>query len=58
VGAAFGHHGVNIHSAAVGAAEGADEAVMAITTDAPVPHEVIDELTGGDDFYQGRAVSL
>jgi hypothetical protein len=32
--------------------------VMAITTDAPVPHEVIDEITGGDDFYQGRAVSL
>ena len=37
VGKAFGDHGVNIHSAAVGAEEGADEAVMAITTDAPVP---------------------
>jgi hypothetical protein len=31
---------------------------MAITTDGPVPHEVIDEITSADDFHEGRAVSL
>ena len=37
VGTAFGEHGVNIVSAAVGAeASGEEEAVMALTTDAPV----------------------
>jgi predicted regulator of amino acid metabolism with ACT domain len=58
VGEAFGRHGVNIHSAAVGAEEGAHEAVMALTTNAPVPQEVIDEITALDDFRDGRAVSL
>jgi D-3-phosphoglycerate dehydrogenase len=58
VGEAFGRHGVNIHSAAVGAEEDAHEAVMAVTTNAPVPQEVIDEIAGFDDFHDGRAVSL
>jgi D-3-phosphoglycerate dehydrogenase / 2-oxoglutarate reductase len=58
VGSVFGRLGVNIHSAAVGAEEGAHEAVMAVTTDGPVPQEVIDEITGLDDFHDGRAVSL
>jgi D-3-phosphoglycerate dehydrogenase / 2-oxoglutarate reductase len=58
VGDVFGRHGVNIHSAAVGAEEGADEAVMAVTTSAPVPQELIDEITGLDDFHDGRAVNL
>jgi D-3-phosphoglycerate dehydrogenase len=58
VGEAFGRHGVNIHSAAVGAEENADEAVMAITTDGPVPPEVLDEITSADDFHMGRAVNL
>ena len=58
VGDVFGRHGVNIHSAAVGAAEGADEAVMAVTTSAPVPQELIDEITAFDDFHDGRSVSL
>jgi D-3-phosphoglycerate dehydrogenase / 2-oxoglutarate reductase len=58
VGDVFGRLGVNIHSAAVGAEEGADEAVMALTTSAPVPQEVIDEIAGLDDFYDGRAVNL
>ena len=44
VGTAFGEHGVNIVSAAVGAEARADEAVMALTTDAPVPVGVIDEI--------------
>jgi D-3-phosphoglycerate dehydrogenase len=58
VGEVFGRLGVNIHSAAVGAQEGADEAVMAVTTNAPVPQEVIDEIAAMPDFRTGRAVSL
>ena len=58
VGAVFGRLGVNIHSAAVGAEVGAHEAVMAVTTDGPVPPEVIEEIKGLDDFYDGRAVDL
>ena len=37
VGTAFGEHGVNIVSAAVGAEASGDEAVMALTTDAAGP---------------------
>jgi D-3-phosphoglycerate dehydrogenase len=57
VGSIFGEHGVNIASAAVGAEEGA-EAVMVVTTDAAVPPELIEEITGLDDFRDGRAVNL
>jgi hypothetical protein len=31
---------------------------MAITTDATVPREVIDEIVAGEGFVAGRAVSL
>jgi D-3-phosphoglycerate dehydrogenase / 2-oxoglutarate reductase len=58
VGTAFGEHGVNIVSAAVGAKPGQDEAVMVLTTDAPVPPAVIDEIAGGDGFFAGRAIEL
>ena len=59
VGTAFGEHGVNIDSAAVGAEPSGDgEAVMALTTDAPVPDEVIDEIAAGDAFTVGSSVSL
>lgn len=58
VGTIFGERGVNIHSAAVGATEGVDEAAMAVTTDAPVPQELIDEIAALPDFYEGRAVNL
>ena len=57
VGTIFGQHGVNIHSAAVGAEEGA-QAVMAVTTDAPVPTALLDEIVALDGFDDGRAVSL
>jgi D-3-phosphoglycerate dehydrogenase len=57
VGSIFGEHGVNIASAAVGAEEGA-EAVMAVTTDAAVPDELIAEITRLDGFNDGRAVDL
>ena len=46
VGPAFGEHGVNIVSAAVGAEAAPDSAVMALTTDAPVPDEVVQEIAG------------
>ncbi len=64
VGQAFGEHGVNIDSCAVGHVEGEQGdaggkvAVMVITTDGPVPQSVIDELVGSDAFDAGRAVSL
>ena len=63
VGTCFGEHGVNIVSAAVGREPGNDDATagvaaMAITTDAPVPREVIDEIVAGEGFFDGRTVSL
>ncbi len=58
VGTIFGAHGVNIGSAAVGAREGAEEAVMAVTTDAPVPDDLIREIVALDGFDDGRAVNL
>ena len=64
VGTAFGEHGLNIVSAAVGRqpdGEDGDDgasAVMAITTDAPVPQAVVDAIVAGDGFVAGRAVTL
>jgi D-3-phosphoglycerate dehydrogenase / 2-oxoglutarate reductase len=58
VGTAFGQHGVNIVSAAVGAEEDERAAVMALTTDAPVPPSVIEEIAAQDGFFDGRAVDL
>ncbi|HZC71137.1 MAG TPA: phosphoglycerate dehydrogenase [Jatrophihabitans sp.] len=61
VGVVLGAAGVNIVSAAVGyrgEVDGADEAVMVVTTSTPVPSEVLDEISSGADFYGARAVSL
>jgi D-3-phosphoglycerate dehydrogenase len=64
VGTTFGAHGINISSAAVGRQPPGDDggpsdvAVMAITTDVPVPQDVIDEIAASDGFLTGRAVSL
>ncbi len=64
VGSAFGEHGINIVSAAVGRHldedDGADttNAVMAITSDAPVPQAVVDAIIADDGFVDGRAVTL
>jgi D-3-phosphoglycerate dehydrogenase / 2-oxoglutarate reductase len=58
VGTAFGEHGVNIVSAAVGAEASGEEAVMALTTDGPVPDEVIGEIVAGQGFFVGRSVDL
>jgi D-3-phosphoglycerate dehydrogenase len=64
VGTVFGNHGLNIVSAAVGRqpedqAGGAEGlAAMVITTDAPVPREVLDEVVAGEGFEAGRTVTL
>jgi D-3-phosphoglycerate dehydrogenase / 2-oxoglutarate reductase len=62
IGTAFGEAGVNIISAAVGRHDEADgratEAVMVVTTDAPVPHEVVDGVVALDGFKGGRAINL
>ncbi len=64
VGTVFGRHGVNIVSAAVGRQPEDEEseqgplAAMAITTDAPVPQGVIEEIVAGEGFVAGRTVTL
>ena len=58
VGTMFGEEGVNIVSAAVGAEQGGEQAVMALTTDAPVRGETIDKILGLDGFSVGRSVDL
>jgi D-3-phosphoglycerate dehydrogenase len=58
VGSVFGEHGVNIVSAAVGSRDEGEEAVMAVTTDRPVPDAVLGEIAGLEGFHDGRAVSL
>jgi D-3-phosphoglycerate dehydrogenase / 2-oxoglutarate reductase len=65
VGTAFGRHGVNISAAAVGrqppgydARGRGDLAVMAITTDSPIPAEVVDEIVASDGFIGGRTIAL
>lgn len=58
VGGVFGTAGVNIASAAVGAREGGEEAVMAVTTDRAVPESLIEEIAALDGFHDGSAVNL
>jgi D-3-phosphoglycerate dehydrogenase len=61
VGQAFGARGINISSMAVGRVpEGADSggAVMVVTSDAPVPDDLVSEIAGSDGFVAGRAIAL
>ncbi len=58
VGTMFGEEGVNIVSAAVGAEEDGERAVMALTTDALVPDETIAKILEVDGFSVGRSVDL
>ncbi len=64
VGTVLGERGVNISSAAVGRQPPGDDgrsdevAVMVVTTDSPVPRDVVDEIARSDGFLAGRAVSL
>jgi D-3-phosphoglycerate dehydrogenase / 2-oxoglutarate reductase len=64
VGTCFGEHSINIVSAAAGrdpddsVQDKARLQVMIVTTDGPVPPQVIDEIVAGDGFEAGRTVSL
>ena len=64
VGTAFGAHGINISSAAVGHTPdgGADDghrlAAMVVTTDGPVPEEVLQEIVATEGFVNGWSVDL
>jgi D-3-phosphoglycerate dehydrogenase len=65
VGTAFGEHGVNISSAAVGrqppgydGSSRGELAVMAVTTDSAAPQDVIDGIVASDGFIAGRSVAL
>ncbi|HEY4428171.1 MAG TPA: phosphoglycerate dehydrogenase [Solirubrobacteraceae bacterium] len=63
VGTIFGAHGINISSAAVGhTPDGAGDdvrlAAMVVTTDAPVPDEVVAEIVASDGFVNGWSVDL
>ena len=68
VGTIFGAHGINISSAAVGhTPDGSDDedakpgqrlAAMVVTTDAPVPPAVLQEILASDGFDNGWSVEL
>jgi D-3-phosphoglycerate dehydrogenase len=68
VGTIFGTHGINISSAAVGhTPDGSDGndggsgqrlAAMVVTTDAPVPGAVLQEILASDGFDDGWSVDL
>ena len=65
VGTVLGEHGVNISAAAVGrqppgydSSRSGDLAVMAVTTDGPIPRSVIDAIVATDGFIAGRSVAL
>jgi D-3-phosphoglycerate dehydrogenase len=61
VGNAFGERGINISSAAVGYQQthGRDRtAVMVVTTDGPVPQDLVDEIVASTGFADGRSVVL
>ncbi len=62
VGTLFGESGINISGAAVGRRPDADHlggvATMLVTTDSPVPQDVVDRIAESDGFDAGRTVSL
>jgi D-3-phosphoglycerate dehydrogenase len=62
VGTIFGESGINISAAAVGRRPDADHvggvATMLVTTDSPVPQQVVDRIAASEGFEAGRTVSL
>jgi D-3-phosphoglycerate dehydrogenase len=59
VGTALGEAGINIVSAAVGRRPDAgDEAAMVVTSDAPIPQDVVEQVASGEGFAAGRTVNL
>ncbi|MGI8632707.1 MAG: phosphoglycerate dehydrogenase [Solirubrobacterales bacterium] len=58
VGTIFGEQGVNIGSAAVGAAADEQQAVLIVTTDRSVPRSLVEKIVSIDGFSQGRSADL
>ncbi len=58
IGTIFGEQGVNIVSAAVGAGADAGDAVLALTTDAPVNEQVLAGILELEGFHAARSVDL
>jgi D-3-phosphoglycerate dehydrogenase len=63
VGTIFGAHQVNIDSAAVGHLPDDDAgddglAVMVVTSDVPVPRELVEEIVASEGFIEGRGLAL
>jgi D-3-phosphoglycerate dehydrogenase len=62
VGTRLGEKGINISAAAVGRQAPGEQddhlAVMAVTTDSPVPADVLEEIAGSEGFVSGRAIPL
>jgi D-3-phosphoglycerate dehydrogenase / 2-oxoglutarate reductase len=66
VGTVFGAHGINISSAAVGHTHDGEQAqastqglaAMVVTTDAPVPDSVVQEIVASDGFFNGWSIDL
>jgi D-3-phosphoglycerate dehydrogenase len=61
VGTIFGGHGINISSAAIGHTPDGEAqrlAAMVVTTDVPVPGEVVEEIVASEGFVTGWAVVL
>jgi D-3-phosphoglycerate dehydrogenase len=61
VGTIFGTHSINISSAAIGHSPDGDDrrlAAMVVTTDVPVPQEVVEEIVASEGFVAGWAVVL
>jgi D-3-phosphoglycerate dehydrogenase / 2-oxoglutarate reductase len=62
VGTIFGESGINISAAAVGRRPDADHvggvATMLVTTDSPVPQQVVERIAASAGFEAGRTVSL
>jgi D-3-phosphoglycerate dehydrogenase / 2-oxoglutarate reductase len=59
VGTLLGEAGININQMVVGRGKEDDDlAVMVITTDAPVPHHIRDQIDALPGFREGRAISL
>ena len=64
IGTMLGGRGINIDSAAVGRQPAGDDqqdgalAAMAVTTDAPIPRDVLDEIVASEGFVDGRTITL
>jgi D-3-phosphoglycerate dehydrogenase len=66
VGTVFGAHGINISSAAVGHTHDGEQAqassqglaAMVVTTDAPVPKAVVQEIVASEGFFNGWSIDL